>query len=71
MIPIYEPLITKKTLKYAHQALDSTWISNLGEFKEKATDSLTSLLGTKNCILVNNGTSATHLVYKALKIKKP
>jgi perosamine synthetase len=71
VIPIYEPLITKKTLKYAHQALDSTWISNLGEFKEKTTDSLTSLLGTKNCILVNNGTSATHLVYKALKIKKP
>lgn len=71
MIHIYEPLITKNTLKYAHQALDSTWISNLGEFKEKATNSLINLLDTKNCILVNNGTSATHLTYKALKIKKP
>lgn len=71
MIPIYQPFLTKETLKYAHEAIDSTWISNLGEFKEKASDCLRKYLKINNCILTSNGTTATHLIYKALKIKKP
>lgn len=71
MIPIYQPFLTKEVLKYAHQAIDSSWISNLGEFKEKATIKLIEILNISNCILVNNGTAATHLIYKALKLKKP
>lgn len=71
MIKIYEPFLDKKNLKYAHQAIDSTWISNLGEYKDKSADFLKEYIKIKNCILINNGTAATHLIYKALKIKKP
>ena len=66
MIPIYEPYLNKKILKYAHDAIDSTWISSRGPFIDKAEEKLKELLDVKYIKLVNNGTSATHLCVKAL-----
>jgi len=71
MIPIYKPYLPKNSLKYAHEAVDSTWISSSGKFLEKATDLLSDYLGVKYIQLVNNGTSATHLVSKALFYNNP
>ena len=71
MIPIYQPYLPKKALKHAHNALDSTWISNFGEYKELSKNRLNTILGCQNNILTNNGTTSTHLIYKALKIKNP
>ena len=70
MIPIYQPYLPKKTLKFAHDALDSSWISNLGEYKDLARDFLKNQFNS-NVILTSNGTTATHLIYKAIKIVKP
>lgn len=69
MIPIYQPYLPKKVLKHAHKALDSSWISNLGEYKELSKSLLNNILGCENSILTNNGTTSTHLIYKALKFK--
>ena len=66
MIPIYQPYLPKGSLKRAHSALDSTWISSKGEYLDEAKDMLKDLVGSKYCILVNNGTSATHLLSIAL-----
>lgn len=52
-------------------ALDSGWISSQGEFVEKARDAASAILGSPYVLLVNNGTSATHLLYKALKFTHP
>jgi perosamine synthetase len=71
MIPIYKPYLPKKTIKFAHQALDSSWISNLGEFKDCSKNLLNNILDCKSNILTNNGTTSTHLIYKALKFKNP
>jgi len=71
MIPIYKPYLPKNCLKYAHEALDSTWISSSGKFINIATDHLSEYLGVRYVQLVNNGTSATHLVAKALQFKRP
>lgn len=71
MIPIYKPYLPEKCLKYAHQAIDSTWISSSGKFVQKATDLLSEYLGAKYVQLVNNGTSATHLISKAISYKHP
>jgi perosamine synthetase len=71
MIPIYTPYLPKSSLKYAHDALDSTWVSSSGKYIELATDALRELLGVKYVQLVNNGTSATHLVAKSLLFKNP
>lgn len=53
-------------MKYAHEALDSTWLSSQGKFLPMVTEKLQELLGAKYVIPLNNGTSACHLVAKAL-----
>jgi len=70
MIPIYKPYIAKYNIS-AINAIHSEWISNHGEYLKLATDKLTSILGHKYCILMNNGTSATHCLFKALRYKYP
>lgn len=72
MIPVYEPYINKDILKYAHEALDSTWVSSKGSYISDVEKELT-LLHSKGDIKPSqvltccNGTAATHLVAKALK----
>jgi len=71
MIPIYKPYFTKDSLKYAHDAIDSTWISSHGKYLSIAEEKLKEITGSKYVILTNNGTSATHLVAHALNYKHP
>jgi perosamine synthetase len=70
MIPIYKPYLSKYKSS-AIDAIDSEWISNHGKYISLATDKLKELIGAKHCILMNNGTSATHCLFKALKYKHP
>lgn len=71
MIPIYKPYLTNKSLKYAHDAINSTWISSKGKYIESAENLLKEKINAKFVKLVNNGTSATHLTVKALLYKNP
>jgi len=70
MIPIYKPYISKFKSS-AIKAIDSEWISNHGIYVNLATDKLKSILNIPYCILMNNGTSATHALFIALKYKYP
>jgi len=70
MIPIYRPYISK----YKSSAIDtinSEWISNHGIYIELASNLLKEILGVKHCILMNNGTSSTLCLFKALRFKHP
>jgi perosamine synthetase len=69
MIPIYRPYLPPKSLEYAHEALDSGWISSQGKYIEMVRERLQDLLGVKYVLSVNNGTTACHLMAKALKRK--
>ena len=71
MIPVYKPYFTKESLRYAHEAIDSTWISSHGNYLSLVEEKLKNITKTKYVILTNNGTSATHLVAHALKFKYP
>ena len=71
MIPIYKPHLPPSSLRYAHEAIDSTWISSSGKFLKKAKDLLSEYLNTEYIQLVNNGTSATHLLAKAISYNNP
>ncbi len=71
MLPVYQPYLPKECLKYAHDALDSTWISSQGVYIDKAKDLLKETLGSKYVILINNGTCATHLLALGLKFRFP
>lgn len=70
MIPIYTPYLSKYKTSAIH-AIESEWISNHGLYVQIASNRLAHLLGTTYCILMNNGTSATHCLFKALKFKYP
>lgn len=72
MIPVYKPYVSAQSLKYAHEALDSTWLSSQGKFLPMVTEKLQELLNVKYVLPLNNGTSACHLVAKALyRFKHP
>lgn len=68
--PVYTPDIAPYTASIT-KAIADGWISSQGEFIEKAKSEASALLGTPYVVLVNNGTSATHLLYKALRFKHP
>lgn len=68
--PVYTPDIQTYTTSI-HKAIDDGWISSQGEFIAKATEVCKQRLGVPYVVLVNNGTSATHLLYKALRFKYP
>lgn len=70
MIPIYKPYISKYKTS-AIDAINSEWISNHGKYIQLASDKLKNIIGSKYCILMNNGTSATHCLFKTLKYKYP
>lgn len=71
MIHVYEPYFNSKNLKFAHEAIDSSWVSSHGKFLNLIKDDLTELNGSKYVILCNNGTTATHLMAIGLKYKYP
>jgi len=70
MIPIYKPYLSKYK-ESAKSAINEEWISNHGIYVKLASDKLCEILKVKYCILMNNGTSATQCLYKALKLKYP
>lgn len=70
MIPVYKPYLSKNSLKYATDAIESTWLAN-GKYVSIVEDKLCELLKVNHVIAVNNGTSATHLVSKSLHFKYP
>ncbi len=70
MIPIYKPYLTKYK-QSAKKAIDSEWISNHGIYIELAANKFKEYMGVRFCILMSNGTSATHALYRALRWKYP
>ena len=70
MINIYNPDINKYKLS-AINAINSGWISNHGEFINKSTDKLKEILNIEYCILMANGTCATHCLFLSIKYKYP
>lgn len=68
--PIYTPDIASYTSSIT-KAIADGWISSQGEFIKKAELACRELVGAPYVVLVNNGTSATHLLYKSLKFKYP
>lgn len=68
--PIYSPDIQPYTTS-VRKAIDDGWISSQGEFISKAEKACVNVIGSPYVVLVNNGTSATHLLYKSLKYKYP
>jgi perosamine synthetase len=70
MINIYESNIIPYTAS-AINAINSGWISNHGEYVEKATNKLREILNNEYVILMANGTCAVHCLFLSIKFKYP
>jgi len=70
MISIYQPDIEKYSVSAIH-AIKTGWISNHGEYIEKTSSLLKRIFNVKHCILMANGTCATHCLFLAIKHKHP
>jgi perosamine synthetase len=70
MINIYNPDISKYSSS-AIKAINSGWISNLGENINLAKDKLKEIIRSNYVLLTSNGTTATHCLFMSLKYKYP
>lgn len=70
MINIYEPNVKPYSIS-AIDAIESGWISNHGKYIEKSTNRLKELMNIEYCILMSNGTCATHCLFLSIKYKYP
>jgi perosamine synthetase len=68
MIPVYEPWLTRTEKRYAKQAIDSGWISSIGEFVDKFEEEARKYLDVRYAISTNTGTAACHTCLEALEI---
>ena len=70
MINIYNPDISKYSSS-ALNAINSGWISNLGENIDLAKNKLKEIIGSNYVLLTSNGTTATHCLFMSVKYKYP
>ena len=69
MIPLSSPHITKREIEYVNNVLNSRHLA-LGPYLKKFEDSFKKLINAKYSIAVNSGTSALHLLLRAIDFKR-
>ena len=69
MIQWAKPVFWGKEKEYVNDALSSTWISG-GPYVAKLESEFAKAIGSKNAIVVNNGTSALMLALLGINIKQ-
>ncbi len=69
MIPISEPNISKKEIKYVNDAVSSGWVSSIGYYVNKFEADFARYCDRKFGVATSNGTVSLHLALAALDIK--
>lgn len=69
MIPLSSPYIGEKEIEYVNEVLNSRYLS-LGPYLEKFENSFKKFIDAKYAIGVNSGTSALHLLLRAIGFEK-
>lgn len=60
-IPLHEPIFVGNERKYVLDAIDSTFVSSIGEYVNRFEKMMAEVAGTKYAIAVVNGTAALHI----------
>ncbi|HDI12971.1 MAG: aminotransferase DegT [Hadesarchaea archaeon] len=69
MIPVCEPKLGKKELKYVTDCIRTNWISSKGKYINEFEEKFSKYCGAKYGIATCNGTTALHLALASLGIK--
>ena len=64
-IPVSQPHISHREVKYVEEAVRSTWVSSQGKFINRFTGQLENFLEVKHVSLTSNGTTAIELALLA------
>ncbi|MBU2541442.1 MAG: DegT/DnrJ/EryC1/StrS family aminotransferase [Candidatus Omnitrophica bacterium] len=71
IIPVCEPCLSDKELKYAKECIKANWISSAGKkYIREFEDRFAKLCGVKYATSCTSGTAALHLALASLGIKK-
>src|SRR5712692_1542776 len=68
-IPVAEPSITEKEVKYVSDAVKSGWVSSLGHYINEFEKRFAEYVGVKYALTTTSATTALHLVLVSLGIK--
>ncbi len=68
MIPVNEPLLARRTLKYVSDCVRTGWISSAGSYIGKFEAAFADYLGVGHAVTTTSGTTALHLALAALDI---
>ncbi len=71
-IPLHAPVFRGNEKKYTNHAIDSTFVSSVGEYVNQSEKLLAAFTGAKYAVAIGNGTSALHaaLVLADVKINE-
>jgi perosamine synthetase len=69
-IPISEPSITDLEIEYVTKAVQSTWISSLGEYIDRFESGFARFCDSEYAVAVSNGTVAIHLALVSMGIEE-
>lgn len=67
-IPVYTPSLSGNEVKYATDAVQSGWISSLGEYVDRFETAIRQVTGAKHAIALCNGSVALHLGLHCLDV---
>jgi len=66
--PVSMPSITEKEISYVNKAMQSGWVSSLGECIDKFEHEFAKYCGVKYALTTSNGTTGLHLALATLNI---
>jgi perosamine synthetase len=67
-LPVAEPLLGERELRYVSEAVLSGWISSRGAFLARFEEMFAAFCGTRVALTTSNGTTALHLALAALDL---
>lgn len=69
-IPLHEPVFIGNERKYIMDAIDSTFVSSVGEYVNRFEEMMANITGSKYAIAIVNGTNALHLALLLAGVKR-
>jgi perosamine synthetase len=69
-IPLHAPVFNGNERKYVLDAIDSTFVSSVGEYVNRFEQMMVELTGAKYAVAVVNGTSALHIALRLAGVEQ-
>ncbi|NLL92376.1 MAG: LegC family aminotransferase [Ruminococcaceae bacterium] len=69
-IPLSVPNFDKSEVEYTKTAIETEWVSTAGPYIPKFEKAISSYVGSEDCAVCQNGTSALHLAYMEVGISR-